>query len=172
MQKEGSQIIKMLLYVAIMLVLYVLQTANGFPMHIMGIKIDLLPCVLMSVALLDGPVEGMIIGLVAGILQDVSYNGAEGLLPLYFMVCGVAAGMLGQRYLRRIWPSQAMLSASTVLLMSVMRYAFSWLMQTPLPLLKFTRLVCGNVLIMITLSPLIYFLVRKISRRYQDKETD
>ncbi len=164
MQQEKNLIWKYLLYIAVLLVLFILETS--LPMKLSGFHIDVLPCVALSVALLEGPLEGVVFGLLTGMLYDVGYGGAEGLLPLFYMLCGAAAGVLSQRYLRRILPSLYLLTASVQLLLGFFRYAYSWLEQRPTQLLLFLQQLCGETLVSIVFSTLVYFGVQFISNRY------
>lgn len=172
MQRKEVQGIKILIYIVLLIILYALETASGLPQRFFGVRIDILPCVVMSAALLDGPMEGIILGFIAGILYDVGFTNAEGILPLYYMICGGAAGLLSLYYLRRIWPAQVMLSAGTMLLLGAARYGFSWIMQKPLPLLRYAQTLCGEILFAALLSPLIYWIVRAISRRFTAAESE
>lgn len=167
MQRERIPMLKLVLYSVLLIVLFVLETAHGIPLRVFGYRIDILPCVMAAVALMDGPVEGCILGVLTGILYDAGFSGPEGLYPLYFMLYGTAAGFFSQRYLRRIFPSMLLLTAGAMLPLDLLRYAFSLLTQAGTPFLLFFQAACAETMIAVILSPLIYWIVRGISLRFE-----
>ncbi|MGE4549487.1 MAG: rod shape-determining protein MreD [Intestinibacillus sp.] len=167
MQRERIPALKIVIYAALLVLLFLLETANGMPVRVFGIRADVLPCVMAAVALTDGPVEGCIIGILTGVLYDAGFAGAEGLYPLYFMLFGTAAGFFSQRYLRRIFPSMLLLTASAMLLLDLLRYGFSLLTGKNGPFLLFFQAACGETLIAAAFSPVVYLIVRAVSRRFE-----
>lgn len=167
MQRERIPVLKIVIYAALLVLLFVLETANGMPVRVFGFRVDVLPCVMAAAALVDGPVEGCILGLLTGVLYDAGFTGPEGLYPLYFMLFGTAAGFFSQRYLRRIFPSMLLITAVSMLLLDLMRYGFSLLLRNNAPFLLFFQAMCGETLIAAVLSPFVFLLVRGISRKFE-----
>ena len=167
MQRERIPVLKMILYTVLLILFYVLETANGMPVRIFGFRADVLPCVMAAVALMDGPVEGCVLGLLTGVLYDVGFTGPEGLYPLYFMLFGTAAGFFSRRYLRRIFPSMLLITAASMLLLDLMRYGFSMLLGKNAPFLLFFQAACAETLIAAVLCPIAYLLVCAVSRRFE-----
>lgn len=168
MQSERISPVKILLYTGLLFLIFVLETA--LPIRLFGFRIDVLPCVALAAALLDGPVEGVFLGLLTGLFYDVSYTGAEGLLSIYYMLCSGLAGFLSQRYLRKMLPSMYLLTACVALPIGLCRYAYSWLEQKPTEALLFFQKLCGETLIMVAFSTIVYGIVRMISRRFAKPE--
>lgn len=170
MQRERIPPLKIILYIAVFILLFVLESANGMPVRVMGYRVDILPFAVASVALLDGPVEGASMGLFAGVLYDVAYRTADGLYPVFYLLVGLAAGLLGHRFLRRIYPSALVLGTASMLLLGLWRLAVAVLMrQTGDPLL-FLQSVCGQTLVAAALSCIAYLPVRAVSRRFVKSE--
>ncbi len=166
MQREHIPAGKLALYAAILVVLFVLESANGLPVRVLGQRVDILPFAVASVALLDGPVEGAIVGLLAGALYDLGFGGAEGLYALYYLLTGIAAGLLGQRFLRRVYPSALLLGTGMMLLLGLWRFVIIWVFgRTSEPLL-YLQSMSGQTLVAALFSPIAYLAVRTVSRRF------
>ena len=79
MQRELISIPKMLLYALVTVLVYVIQTSVFGAHPLFGYHVDLLPAAVTAAALLDGPVEGAVVGLLAGVLYDVGLVGMDGI---------------------------------------------------------------------------------------------
>lgn len=166
MQRERVPVVKIGCYLLLTIVVFVIETSNGLPMRLFGFRIDLMPCLPAAVALFEGPWLGVVIGLATGILYDVGYIGAEGLLPVYYMLFGLAAGALSARFLGKMFPSFLLLTTCGMLLLGVLRFLGALALFTGVtPLLAFQSL-CGEILVTAVLSPLVYLPARGISRRF------
>ena len=164
MRRERS-VLKALLYLLLLVVLYVIETAN-LPLKAFGFHIDLLPCVPAAIALMEGPFYGGLFGLLTGILYDVGFVGVDGLFPIYYMLFGIAAGAVSMRFLRRMFPSMLLLSTCGMLIISLLRYGFSVLLFAGAPFPIAFQSMCGEILVSVVLSPVIYLPVRTIARRF------
>ena len=82
MQRERLSIPKIVLYILVALTVYVLQTTLFGAWSIRGYHLDMLPALVAAAALLDGPMEGVIIGVVVGLFYDLGFIGIDGLYPL------------------------------------------------------------------------------------------
>lgn len=167
MQRERISILKIITYAALLVLLHLVETSSGVHWRILGFRLDVLPAVMAAVALLDGPVEGVILGLITGVLYDIGFTGTEGMYPLYFMLFGVGAGLFSHRYLRKIFPSMLLITACSMLFLDLFRYGFLVLMGTSSSFLIFMRMACGETLVTLIFTPAVYLAVRFISRRFE-----
>lgn len=165
MQRERPQVVKVVFYLLFLALLYVLETSN-LPLRIFGFRIDLLACVPAAVALMEGPFLGGALGLATGILYDVGYVGVDGLYPIYYMLFGVLAGLLSARFLRKMFPSMLLLTTCGMLILGLMRDGFALLLYTGASFPLAFQSMCGQILVAIALSPLVYLPVRAIYRRF------
>ena len=163
--RRDRPVLKTILYLVFLVLIYVLETAN-IPLMLFGFHIDLLPCIPAAVALMEGPFFGGLFGLLTGVLYDVGFTGVDGLFPLYYMLFGIAAGAVSMRFLRRMFPSMLLLSTCGLLLIGMMRYGFSVLLFAHAPFPLAFQSMCGEILVSTLLSPLVYFPVRTIARRF------
>lgn len=163
--RERIPIVKIICYLLLTVFVYVIETAAGLP-RVFGFRIDLMPCLPAAAALFDGPVAGAVVGFAAGLLYDVGYVGVEGLLPVYYMLFGLAAGAVSARFLGKMFPSMLLLTSCGMLALGVLRYGVAVaLIAGASPLLAFQS-VCGQILVTALLSPFIYLPMRAISRRF------
>lgn len=165
MQRDRPPILKIVLYLLFVLLVYVLETAN-IPFRLFGFRIDLLPCIPAVIALMEGPALGGAFGLLIGVLYDVGYIGVDGLYPIYFMFFGILAGMVSARFLRKMFPSALLLTTCGMLVIGLIRYGFALLLLTGASLPLAFQSMCGEILVTIALSPLVYLPVRAIHRRF------
>ena len=164
--RERIPVVKIVCYCVLAVVVYVLETAAGLP-RILGFAIDLLPCVPAAAALFDGPVAGAVAGVVTGLLYDVGMIGVEGLLPVYYMLFGLLAGLLSRRFLGKMFPSMLLLTSFEMLLLGLLRGVAAMLLYTGAAPLRLFQSLCGGILVTALLSPLVYFPARAISRRFE-----
>ena len=148
-----------------LLLVYVVETAH-IPLSLFGFHIDLLPCIPAAVALMEGPALGGLLGLFTGILYDVGFVGIDGLFPIYYMLFGIVAGIVSMRFLRRMFPSMLLLSTCGMLTIGLIRYGISVLLLSGAPFPLAFQAMCGETLVTVALSPLIYLPVRAIARRF------
>ena len=167
MQREHTTGVKILTYTLFLLVCYLLETATGLcRLQLFGVRIDVLCCIPAAVALMEDPAVGAAVGLMTGLLYDVSGAGIEGLYPRYFMLFGALAGAVGGRYLRRIWPSHLLLTAGGMLVLRGLQFMLAALIGTGYPVLPFLKAMYGEILAAVVLSPLIYLPALRIARRF------
>ena len=164
-QNDRPPILKVVLYLLFLILVYVIETAN-MPFSVSGFHIDLLPCIPAAVALMEGPVLGGVFGLLTGMLYDVGFIGVDGLFPLYYMLFGIAAGALSMRFLRRMFPSMLLLNTCGMLIIGLFRYGFSVLLFEGAPFPLAFQSMCGEILVSVALSPVVYLPVRTIARKF------
>ncbi len=165
MQRDKPPVLKIACYILFLVLVYVLETAN-MPFSILGVRVDLLPCIPAAVALMEGPVLGAAIGLLTGMFYDVGFIGVDGLFPFYYMLFGLAAGTVSMRFLRRMFPSMLLLSASGMLIIGLFRYSFSVILFEGASFPLAFQSLCAEILLSMLFSPLVYLPIRQIARRF------
>ena len=73
-----------------------------------------------AAALLDGPVEGAVVGLLAGVLYDVGLVGMDGIYPIWFMLYGLLGGLISRTALAGGFLSMVLMNAFEMLLLGVL----------------------------------------------------
>ena len=111
MQRERISIPKIVLYIVVALLLYVLQSSWFGMWSIRGYHLDLMPALVAAAALLDGPAEGVIVGVAVGLFYDLGFVGIDGLYPLFFILFGLVAGAMSRLTLSGTYISMLLMTA-------------------------------------------------------------
>jgi len=164
MQHERVSIPKILLYLLFLLVFYALQSSVFRAFHFQGFYFDLLPCFVAAASLLDGPIEGAIIGLAVGIFYDLGFIGTDGLYPIYYLLYGIAAGELSRLILPQNYISMLLLTTSETLLMGALRCFFYLVPRKGATPLLVMQQVAGSMLLTTMFCFVVYIPMRRIHR--------
>ena len=165
MQREQISIPKNILYAVLILVFYALQTSLLRSLTFRGYHIDLLPCFVAAAALLDGPAEGVITGVMVGVLYDLGYPGLDGMYPLFFLLYGLVAGNLSRSVLSRNYISVLMLTFLEMMVLGVLRF-FLYLMPHGASFGLVLQQTVGGALLTVAFAFLVYWPMGRISRRF------
>ena len=108
---KNGKILKYLALVGFVFVVYVLQSSVFPRLEILGTKPLILPIAAVGIGLYEGTERGAVIGLVAGVFCDLSFNQPTVEFTLLLTVVGVLSGVLFERYLDKGFPSFILVSA-------------------------------------------------------------
>lgn len=169
MQREQLSIPKIALYILFALLLYVLQTSLFGTWSIRGYHLDLLPALVVAAALLDGPVEGMIMGVVVGVFYDLGFIGIDGLYPLFFLLFGIIAGLMSRLTLSGSYVSMVLMTALEMIVLGLARYFAYLLPQTGASFLLVLRQIAGGTLLACLTCFVVYWPMQKISRTFSSR---
>ncbi len=157
--------LKILIFVPYMLVLYILQ-AMLFPyLKIAGTAPLILPLAVSGAALFNGRVTGGVIGIVAGMLCDMSFNQPTIVFTIFLAIAGVILGAFCESVLVRGFPSYLLSSLALLIACAVVQM---------FPLLFFRGVQLGPLLSVALVQTLysllftipVYYLARFISRLF------
>lgn len=166
MQRERVSARQMLLYLLFLLLFYALQSSVFGRWSLQGFHLNLLPCFVSAAALLDGPAEGVIMGFAVGVFYDLGFSGIEGLYPIYFLLYGLAAGIVSRLVLPCNYISMLLLTAGETFLLGALR-GFLYLIPRkgaqPTLILQQTA---ASAVLACALCFLVYLPLRRISRRF------
>ncbi len=166
MQREQLSIPKMALYLIYAVIFYAVQSSLFGAWSFRGFHLDLLPAFVAAAALLDGPAEGAVVGIVIGLLYDVSMSGPDGLYPLFFLAFGLLAGALSSLSLSRNYISMLMLNAGEMLVLDLLRYFCYLLPQKGASFLLVLQQTVGGILMASVLCFIVYVPMRIVSRAF------
>lgn len=154
--------------VVLLMLAYVVQASLGLRVSILGIHIDLLPLIVAAAGITMGSGVGLVCGLAAGVLYDVSGGGVEGLYPLYYMICGIVCGELRERMHGYEAYGTMLCSVCSITILSVLRYLF-YFQFVATGIWAFVRDMLLQAVLAAVLSPLVLAVVRIISGRKKPK---
>nr|WP_297171286.1 hypothetical protein [uncultured Agathobaculum sp.] len=169
MQRERLSIPKILLYILVALILYVLQTSWFGTWSIRGYHLDLLPALVAAAALLDGPVEGVIIGVVVGLFYDLGFIGIDGLYPIFFVLFGLVAGVISQLTLSGSYVSMLIMTSIEMIVLGLMRFFVYLLPQAGASFALVLQQIIGGTVLTCVFSFAVYLPMHRISRTFAER---
>lgn len=165
MQREQVSIPKIILYILFALIFYAVQSSTFGAWSIRGYHLDLLPLFVAGAALLDGPTEGAIMGVVIGLLYDLGLGGLDGLYPIFFMLFGMVAGVMSRLTLSRNYISMLLVSSVEMIMIDLLRY-FCYLLPQGASLGLILQQTLGSTLLAGLVCFIVYAPMHKISRKF------
>lgn len=174
--KQSFRALRILLCAVVLVLCFIVESSLGIRVSVFGAHFDFLPPIVAATSLCLGCPAGLVCGTLAGILYDVSGANVEGLYPIYYMICGIFCGMLGES--RNIQAHRlrmtVVLSLGMYLLLAIVRYLFyfQFVVESGIPVLL-RGLVIQSLLMALLCLP-VFWLIARISgvsasrRRKQD----
>ncbi len=168
MKQAHKNVIKWIIYVVLLLLFYTLQTTPGL-FQIMGVKPVLIVPFALCIAIFEGEWAGAFIGILTGLLWDVSSDRLFGYNGLIMMIACATVALLIMYLMRANWLNAALLCGGVMLAQQMLDFLFYYamwgyagvlqiLLQVTLPTVVYTTL----------LSPLMFLLVRKIASKFNE----
>ena len=167
-RKKNS--VKWLLYIFSLFLAFILQTTVGF-FQVFGVKpIFILP-VMVYISMFEGELAGAVIGIVGGLFWDTAADKLLGFNAIIMMVICVSVALLVMYLVRvNVWNALLFVFAGALLqgLIDFFFYYLIWdydysyliLLKKILPTVLYTTLI----------SPLFFFIIRKISYTFSEGE--
>ena len=162
--------VKWLLYTFLLFLAFILQTTVGF-LQVFGVKpIFILP-VMVYISMFEGELAGAVIGIVGGLFWDTAADKLLGFNAIIMMVICVSVALLVMYLVRvNVWNALLFVFAGALLqgLIDFFFYYLIWdydysyliLLKKILPTVLYTTLI----------SPLFFFIIRKISYTFSEVE--
>lgn len=162
MQRDELSTKKVIKYILLILVIYIIQTTSGINTSFYGYHVDILPFVVATAGLLGGKTEGAVTGFIIGIFCDITGVSADGLHSIYYIAFGILCGFLGHKLLRRIYPSVLILGTLGIWVLGLIKMASILAFDKAFIPLLVLQDVCGQTLVCAMFSLLAYIPTRKI----------
>ena len=160
---KNGKILRYTALIGFVFVIYVLQSMVFTHLEVWGTKPLLLPLAAVSIGLYEGSQRGAVMGLIAGIFCDLSFNQPTVDFTLFLTVIGFLSGILFERYLDDGFPSFIAVSAMVLVLSAFVQF-FSLLIYQDVPFMSLLKTAfIQTVYSMIFVWP-IYHLCRIIGR--------
>lgn len=170
LSQRKKDLIKWALYTLILFFAFILQTTPRF-LELFGVKPVLVLPVMLFIAMFEGEWAGGVFGVVGGLFWDTAADRLLGFNAVLMLVICVITGLLVMYLIRaNIWNSLlTVLSAS--LLQGLIDYFFYYLIWD----YDFSHIVLLKQILPTTfyttlISPLFFFLIRKISHSFSEVE--
>ncbi len=113
---KHKPVFRILIILPYLIALYILQSTVCPHLRLFGAKPLIIPLAAVGWALFGGRDEGAVMGLVMGILMDLSFNRAPILFTVTLTLVGLVSGYLIERVIVRGFPSYLAMSAAALLI--------------------------------------------------------
>ena len=169
MQRERLSIPKIVLYILLALLLYVVQTTLFGAWSIAGYHVDVLPALVVAAALLDGPAEGMIVGIAVGPAVRSGLYRDRRAVPVVFPAVRAGGRAFSRMALSGSYVSMLLTTAFEMVLLGLLRYFAYCCRRRGASLGLVLRQVAAGTLLTCLFSFVAYFPMRRISRLFADR---
>ena len=117
------------------------------------------------VAMFEKETAGLLYGLLAGCLWDVSTATSDGMKALFLALTGCICGLLVRYIMRNNLLSALALSSSTTILFHLFHWLFYVVVHKSGMFVALLRVYIPQALLTILVTPLLYFLLRALEKR-------
>ena len=161
---------RILLFLAV-IITAVLQNTDGLLPDVFGARMFPLIPLVIAIGMCEGAMSGLLYGAAAGCFWDVCSAAPDGFNGLYLALVGCASGLLIRFFMRnKLMTEYCICSVSTVT-----HGVLYWLFTVYIPLgdyrlSKLFGIYLPGAVITTSVSFIIYYLVRVLSRRLCEKD--
>lgn len=162
-----------LVYIAVILVAFLLQSSVFSFFALADIVPNLLIIVTASIALIRGRSEGCVVGFFCGLLMDISVGNYLGVNALCFLVIGFVLGFLNQIYYEEDITLPLILIGVADLLYGIIMYVLSFLVRGRFNILYYlTHIILPELVYTVILSIVAYRLILFICKKLDNKGSE
>lgn len=171
MQTGRHRTIKYCAYALVMLVFFILQHSRGTSISLFGASADSLPFIIAAIALFDGPYVAGSFGFAAGLMASLHSPVLEGLSALYMGLFGVAFGLLGALYMRRVLVGALIGGSLCLLVQGACRYFFYFRLVYDVNIAAGAINIAAELALSILPGIVVFYIIRALNRRFSEQET-
>ena len=167
--KKLCQTAKFSLYVLMLLVFYALQTTPGL-FQVYGIRPIWMVPLAVAIAMCEGEVVGACFGGAAGLLCDLGSQSLFGFNGLCMVVGCTAVGLLSIHLVKASWKSALLMGGGLAAVRALLEFFFFYAIWNYEKIwLIFVRSVFPIFVYTVLLTPLFFWLVRKIKSSFDGR---
>lgn len=162
--------VKWLLYIITLFLAFILQTTVGL-FQIFGVKPILILPVMIYISMFEGELAGAIIGIVGGLFWDTAADKLLGFNAIIMMLVCISVALLVMYLIRvNVWNAVLFVFAGALLqgLIDFFFYYLIW--DYDYSYLILWKKILPTVIYTTLISPLIFFVIRKISYTFSEIE--
>ncbi len=166
MKSSEHPYLKWAAYGIVLLVLYLLQTSKGIWHPLFGYYPDMLPFFIGTIALLEGETCGAALGILAGLLCDITRGGPDGLCAVLFGTFGYLLGAFSDRYFGKNILSAFLMGAVMSVGINLLRYLFYYAILYHVSIARGAIVIGMELLVSMIFFPAVYLIVRGIYQHF------
>ena len=164
---KAMKIKRFLITAVIIIAAYLLQCTVFSSLELAGIKPNLLIIVTASFGFMRGSREGVLVGLVSGLLADIQFGDMIGFYALIYLLVGYINGMFQRLYFDEDIKLPLFLIAISEFLYGIIVYFLTYLLRSDFNFLLYLNKIIlpeliYTIVITLGLYPLILFINHKL----------
>ena len=141
--QQQKKYLKWILFSMLSLLMLVLQDVLFSQISVYGATVDMVPCVILMIGVLQGAAEGCVFMLVGALVYYLSGSAPGVYVILLIPLFGVVAAAFRQAYLRKGFRTSLMCTAAALVMYEIMTFLAALLLGV-------TRLARGYVMVIST----------------------
>lgn len=161
---------KWLTYGILIAAVMVVESTLLCRISLFGATPALLPYLVAAIAMREGSTGAAGIGLMAGLITDAMIPGVAGFYTVTFVLCGITVGILCRVLFQKHYFASLLYWGISLIIVDGLYYVVRFLLWGRPVGAAFLMCVLGEVLTTLLFTPLLYFAVWKINRRYLVEE--
>lgn len=152
----------------ILLLISVLQNTDGFFPQIFGVRALLLIPAVVCIAMFERDIFGMLFGLFAGALWDISASGAS-FNALFLLTIGFLCGTLINTIMRNNVVTAFLLSLASCIVYNIGYWLFHYIIGgIDSALFTLLRYYLPSIAYTVLLVPLIFIIIRSVEKKFYE----
>lgn len=155
------------LYLIVIIALFICQSA-GFLPEIYGYSYNLLPAIIISIAMLTNVYEAVLYGFFVSFLCDFNFANIEGLSSIYFVTAAIIISFVTEKYFTKSFVTNMLFTSITLLIQKLFQFAFYYLFVDQSSSLLYFKISCAEVLIATLACPVLYAIIYFISSKFKE----
>lgn len=157
------------LYLVVVLTIFTLQSQNYLP-KIYGYSYNLLPTIIISLAILNDLQETIVFTFFISFLYDFNYSNVEGLAGIYFVIVVIIIFFVTDKYFTKSFVTNMMFVSMSLLAQKCFSFIYYYFFVSHDNFFLYFQISCAEVLIATLLSPITYALIYYINAFIKDGE--
>lgn len=155
----------------IIILCFLLQSTFFKALALAEVVPNLLLIITVAVGYMRGRKEGMIIGLICGLLIDFVYGDVIGVCALIYMVIGYLNGIFNMLFFRDVLTIPILLIGISDLIYNFLYYVFEFLLRSRLNLFFYIRrIMIPELVYTVLVSVLLYKLLHNLNAFLEHRE--
>lgn len=155
----------------IIILCFLLQSTFFKALALAEVVPNLLLIITVAVGYMRGRKEGMIIGLICGLLIDFVYGDVIGVCALIYMVIGYLNGIFNMLFYRDVLTIPILLIGVSDLIYNFLYYVFEFLLRSRLNLFFYIRrIMIPELVYTVLVSVLLYKLLHNLNAFLEHRE--
>lgn len=163
--------LRYLIIFLIIIICFLLQTTFFQTFALAGVSPNLLIIIVVSIAYMGGKNQGIIIGLICGLLYDFIYSDVIGLYSLIYMFIGYINGFLNKIYYSDDFTMPIFIIGISDFIYGISVYIFEFLLRGKLNILFYIRrIILPETVYTLLISVILYKILHSINSKIETKE--